>query len=400
MPNLRKAMMGAAGAAGGGGYTLWAWGLNDTGVLGQGDVIDRSSPVQIGTDSDWASISAGNVAGASGGEGSCAAVKTDGTLWTWGLNDGAYNGDGGQLGLGDTVNRSSPTQVGALTTWRACFMGYGVALGFKTDGTAWVWGDGEFGSMGRGSLNESNSSPIQLGSLTDWSSDTHLNAWGGSRNFFVLKPDGTIWAWGQNGDGELGLGNTTQINSPTQVGALTTWYRGVGAGPTQFVNKDDGTMWVWGKGNFGQLGQGDTANSSSPIQLGSLTNWKYGKEASQIHSIAGGIWVFIVKGDGTAWTWGYDSANRGTGGRPDDKVRKSSPVQVGSLTTWSMPTQGYTHAMAVTTSGALFTWGRNGSGQLGQSDVIYRSSPVQVGSLTDWKLLAAVRNVSVALKPA
>ena len=254
--------------------------------------------------------------------------------------------------------------------------------------------------MGRGSLNESNSSPIQLGSLTDWSSDTHLNAWGGSRNFFVLKPDGTIWAWGQNGDGELGLGNTTQINSPTQVGALTTWYRGVGAGPTQLVNKDDGTMWVWGKGNFGQLGQGDTANSSSPIQLGSLTNWKYGKEASQIHSIAGGIWVFIVKGDGTAWTWGYDSASRGTGGRPDDKVRKSSPVQVGSLTTWSMPTQGYTHAMAVTTSGALFTWGRNGSGQLGQSDVIYRSSPVQVGSLTDWKLLAAVRNVSVALKPA
>jgi alpha-tubulin suppressor-like RCC1 family protein len=380
-------MMGAAGVSTG-GYTLWAWGKNNDGQLGLGDVIDRSSPVQVGTDSDWASISAGMW---DPGNGACAAVKTDGTLWTWGINDR------GQLGLGDTVYRSSPTQVGALTDWRACLAERIEMLGFKTDGTAWTWGSGLLGTSGRGAaLNDS--SPVQLGSLTDWSSDTHLNAWDGGKDFFVIKPDGTMWCWGSGYDGQLGLNSGAQKNSPVQIGSLTDWYRGVGVGQNSLVNKTDGTMWCWGRNSFGELGQGDVISYSSPIQLGSLTNWQYGKEVSQIHDCPGGIWCFIVKDDGTAWTWGYDSSNRGVLGRPDDKVHKSSPVQLGSLTTWTMPTQGYTHAMALNTSGELFTWGRNENGQLGTSTVVYYSSPIQVGSLTDWKLLAAVGTVSFALK--
>ena len=192
--------------------TLWSWGSNANGVLGLslGSYANyRSSPVQVGALTDWLAVGCGLY--------SAYAIKTDGTFWAWGRNSN------GRLGLNVVSDRSSPTQVGALTNWaslpaRNWSGGFGSFGAIKTDGTLWTWGTGLAGQLG---LNNSTyySSPKQVGSLTTW-----LKIISGYRNMMAIKTDGTLWAWGYAANGQLGLGNTTYYSSPVQVGALTTWY--------------------------------------------------------------------------------------------------------------------------------------------------------------------------------
>jgi len=142
------------------------------------------------------------------------AVKTNGTLWSWGSNNGF------QLGQSTvyTANRSSPVQVGALTNWLSTACGLYHAVAVKTDGTLWSWGTSSFGVLGLG--NTTNySSPKQIGALTIWSKVEC-----GAYTISAIKTDGTLWSWGLNGDGQLGLGNTTNRSSPNQVGSSTTWF--------------------------------------------------------------------------------------------------------------------------------------------------------------------------------
>ena len=201
------------------------------------------------------------------------ALKSDGTLWAWGPNLQ------GQLGLGDTVSRSSTVQVGSLTTWTAIAAGKDHALALKSDGTLWAWGQnysaftGSTGPLGLGDVAD-RSSPVQVGSLTTWTAIA-----GGRDHTLALKSDGTLWAWGGNSafvigtTGQLGLGDTTNRYSPVQVGALTTW-TSIAAGTTHSLAlKSDGTLWAWGRNSYGRLGLGDTAHRSSPVQVGSLTTW-------------------------------------------------------------------------------------------------------------------------------
>jgi alpha-tubulin suppressor-like RCC1 family protein len=184
-------------------------------MLGTGNVTYYSSPVQIGALTTWLQVTAGYT--------HCSAVKTDGTLWTWGYN--AF----GQLGLGDITNRSSPVQVGALTGWLSVSAGYDFMFAIKTNGTIWSWGAGGSGRLGLGNTT-SYSSPKQIGALTTWSK---VSA-GYSPNAIAIKTDGTLWSWGQNGNGQLGLGNTTAYSSPKQVGLLTTWSQ-IAAGSYQSI---------------------------------------------------------------------------------------------------------------------------------------------------------------------
>ena len=134
---------------------LSTWGSNTYGQVGLGDVVYRSSPVQVGSLTNWKSVS--------GGVNHTAATKTDGTLWTCGYN--AY----GQLGLGNTISRSSPVQVGSLTNWQSVSCGYSYTAATKTDGTLWTWGSNGSGALGLGD-STSRSSPVQVGSLTNWKS--------------------------------------------------------------------------------------------------------------------------------------------------------------------------------------------------------------------------------------
>ena len=185
-------------------------------------------------------------------------------MWSWG------NGAGGRLGLGDVISKSSPVQVGALTTWAQVAAGREHNLALKTDGTLWAWGDGANGRLGNNiSPTIDVSSPVQIGALTTWSQVA-----AGNSHSLAIKTDGTMWSWGDNAvNGRLGLNDIDSRSSPVQIGALTTWSQVSGGSLHSLAIKTDGTMWSWGVGTFGQTGLGDTISQSSPVQVGALTTW-------------------------------------------------------------------------------------------------------------------------------
>jgi alpha-tubulin suppressor-like RCC1 family protein len=354
---------------------LWSWGVNPDGQLGLNDTANRSSPIQVGALTAWADVSAGYY--------QSLALKNDGTLWAWGRNNN------GQLGLGNVINRSSPVQVGALTNWsQPASIGIS-SLATKTDGTLWAWGWNNFGQLGQNNTTN-RSSPVQVGALTTWSKvaecgGSHVNA---------LKTDGSLWAWGNNYAGELGLGNSGNTNrsSPVQVGALTNWYDIASGAKHSLAIKTDGTLWAWGRNNTGQLGiglaaGGDAESRSSPVQVGALTTWS---------KVAGGYYSsFAIKTDGTLWCWGSNFAGGlGLG----DVVNRSSPVQVGALTNWSGIFGNNFSILAIKNDGTLWAWGQNNTGGLGLGDANNRSSPVQVGALMTWQRASAGANFSLAIK--
>ena len=345
-------------AAGGGtGGSLYAWGFNSNGQLGQGDTTSYSSPVQVGALATWA-----NVSGSMGATSRATlATKSDGTIWAWG------SGDNGRLGLGNTTNYSSPVQVGALTNWsqpKAC---NSFGLGLKTDGTLWSWGFNSSGQLGLGDTTN-YSSPVQIGSSTTWKFVDFGCA---------IKTDDTLWMWGANASGQLGQSNTTSYSSPVQVGTLT-WSTVSGNNGSTIAIQSNGTLWGWGFNGSGTLGVGNITNYSSPVQIGALTNWSKVAIAS---SSGGGGHVLAIKTDGTLWAWGGGSSGQIGDGTT---TTYSSPVQIGALTTWAGISAGGLFSLAVKTDGTLWAWGSNAQGQLGVSSTTSYSSPIQVGSSTTW----------------
>jgi alpha-tubulin suppressor-like RCC1 family protein len=185
---------------------LWTWGENVFGQLGLNNTTYYSSPKQVGSGTNWASVYCG--------QRHTLSIKTDGTLWAWGFNST------GQLGLGNTTYYSSPKQVGSLTNWSKISAGLGISTSIKTDGTLWTWGRNNVGQLGLGDTTQRNS-PVQVGALTTWylvSAGLGVFA-----QIASIKTDGTLWIWGGGGSGKLGLGNITNYSSPKQVGALTSW---------------------------------------------------------------------------------------------------------------------------------------------------------------------------------
>ena len=184
---------------------LYSGGNNSNGQLGLGDTTNRSAPNRIGSGTTWASIAAGKA--------HTSAVKTDGTLWSWG-----YHSFAGATGLNEAINRSSPVQVGALTNWSTISKSNYATMAIKTDGTLWAWGLNNAGGLGQSDTID-RSSPVQVGVLTNWSKADI----GSTNSAIAIKTDGTLWTWGQNTNGQLLLGDTINRSSPVQVGALTTW---------------------------------------------------------------------------------------------------------------------------------------------------------------------------------
>jgi alpha-tubulin suppressor-like RCC1 family protein len=346
---------------------LWGWAgsaLDSLGTLGNGTAgIKYSSPVQIGALTNWKQVSSGLQA---------LAIRTDGTLWAWG------DGTAGQLGNAGIASYSSPIQIGALTDWNQVSAGR-ASFGIRTNGTMWSWGENSLGILGTNvPLGLRYSSPVQIGALTNWKKVQHV--YGGS--VIALTTGGTLFSWGNNTDGELGLGDTTRRTSPVQIGALTAWSDIAVSESSMYAIKIDGTLWAWGSNFFGQLGNSTTVNYSSPIQIGALTDWKQ-ISAGRYHAAA-------IKTDGTLWTWGYNEDGQlGL----NNRIRYSSPVQVGALTDWKQVDSGkyiLDSSYCVKTDGTLWAWGANFSyGQLGLNNRIRYSSPVQVGSLNSWKSVSA-----------
>jgi alpha-tubulin suppressor-like RCC1 family protein len=348
---------------------LYTWGENDTGQLGSNSVTLRSSPAQVGTGTNWTTL-------ASNSWTAPLMTKADGTLWTWG-----YNGFG-NLGLSDTTNRSSPVQLGALSTWSNVAVGIFGAGAIKTDGTLWLWGRNNYGQLGINNIDSPSTaqSPIQVGALTNWSKITMAKY-----VVLAIKTNGTLWAWGDSSvAANHGLNISTKVSSPTQVGTDTNWSLVCSRFYSTAAIKTDGTLWAWGYNSVGNLGLNSAGvHRSSPVQVGALSNWSKVNIGAQS--------VCAIKTDGTLWMWGNN--NNGQLGL-NDRVTKSSPTQIGTDTNWSLVNTDAYSTIALKTNGTLWMWGFNDRGQLGFNDAVNRSSPTQIGTGTNWG------NISISEKGA
>ena len=263
--------------------TVWAWGWNGLAQLGNGTTNDAHTPVQVSGLS--------NVVAISGRAYNCLALKSDGTVWAWGWNSR------GQLGIGTTSSTLVPVQVRGLTNPAAISAGYMVSLARMSNGTVQVWGTGLQGELGQGSFGDHSYAPIPVLGLS--------NVVSVSADFeepIALKSDGTIWMWGWNGVGQLGDGTTNNKSLPVQVVGLTNM---VFAGPTgdrdNCAIRSDHTVWTWGRNYNGQLGIGtaDQVPHSLPVQVPDFGNGGYvvSVQTPDWHSLA-------LRSDGTLWGWG------------------------------------------------------------------------------------------------
>ena len=337
--------------------TLWSWGNNIYGQLGLSDTTNRSTPVQVGALSNWSQITTGAL--------HCLAIKTDGTLWGWGDNNN------GNLGLNTVGNQFySPIQVGTLSTWYQTSAGFYHSLAIQSNGTLWAAGRNVVGQLGNNTTSDYRSF-VQVGSLSTW---TKVDC--GFQNTFALQSDNTMWSWGNNESGSLGLSDTTNRSTPVQVGTLSVWTKisatGSSFNPHCLAVQTNGSLWAWGANDQGQLGLSDTTNRFSPVQVGTLSNWS---------DVACGYRLSMaIKTDGSLWIWG----NNGNGQLGlSDTSNRSSPVQVGNLNVWSKMSSSGSNTLALKTDGSLWTWGNNSLG-LGYDLTSYRSSAIQVGIANTW----------------
>ena len=275
----------------------------------------------------------------------------------------------------DNNHVSSPIPIPG-STWKSMInsgnRGMSATGAVKSDGTMWTWGQATFGQTGQNS-NVNVSSPVQVGSDTTWST-TYGTFSGGYLSMAAVKSDGTLWTWGNNTNGELGVNNRTIYSSPIQVPG-TTWAAGkIATGQTKCAAiKTDGTLWSWGYNHIGEIGVNYLVKYSSPVQVPGTT-WA---------TVTAGYNDMIAsKTDGTLWAFGQGAS--GALAQNND-ANISSPVQIPG-TNWSTAMNDYAGSvrnhMAVTQDGKVFAWGNNQYGELGLLDTENRSSPVQIPGIS------------------
>ena len=333
------------------GGTLWAWGRNNSGQLGTTGVPSTWStiPLQVGTGSNWKTVSAGNAHNV--------ALKTDGTLWTWGRNLA------GQLGNGSATNSNIPIQIGTATDWQFISAGDEYILAIKSNGTLWAWGDNTYGQLGD-NTTINKSVPTQIGTDTNW-----LLVSAGTNHTLATKTNGTLWAWGRNNTGQLGDNTTVNKTIPTQIGLDTNWQNIMASILHSVATKSDGSLWTWGDNTNGQLGDNTVIGKTSPVNIATVVNCISISKGHQ-HSLA-------KKSDGSLWSWGGNAS--GQLGDASNTHQKNSPVGVSGLATdWLMVNSKLTHTVALKTDGSLYAWGTNLFGQLGDGSTSAKNIPTLI----------------------
>jgi alpha-tubulin suppressor-like RCC1 family protein len=308
------------------------------------------------------------------GESHTAAIKTDGTLWQWGGNF-----------MGTVL--ISPTQVGLANNWAQVASSKYFVLALKTDGTLWAWGDNQHGALGNGTTNN-EFNPVQVGTGNSWSA-----VYVGMEHVVAKKTDGTLWTWGitaMHFDASFNLFVDAFATTPTQIGVGYNWATtkiDTGGFHTLAV-KSDGTLWAWGNNIINQLGNGTTVSSTTPIQIGTDTDWKMpsGGEGSS----------FAIKTNGKLYAWGIGDSRLGLG-----NIAQNVPTpitQVGTDSDWKSVDGGNTQTMGLKTSGALYTWGGNSMGQLGDGTTTDHNVPTHIGTATNWSTVVSGESTNYAIK--
>ena len=335
-------------------HTVWTWGYNYAGQMGDGTRRDRPAPIIIPGLSDVVDVAAGY--------GHTIALKADGTVWTWGDNRN------GQLGLGDRRDRGIPTRVMSLSDVIAVTASDGKSFALKEDGSVWEWGMAFEGSSFGNNMPADATTPKRV----DISGVVVIAA--KNVNAFALKSDGTVWSWGDNwcgqlGDGTMGMwqGGTTCRLIPGQVEGLTDVTAIATGGYHSFAWKSDGTIWAWGSNTAGCFGDGTQTSSSVPVEIPQLTDIA----AISAHN----SYTMLLKTDGTVWTCGLSNFES----RLDDGSEPHYiPTQVPGLTDVVAVAAGLFFAAALQEDGTIWCWGDNEFGQLGDGTTFDSAYPVQI----------------------
>jgi hypothetical protein len=247
-------------------------------------------------------------------------------------------------------------------------------VGIESDGSLWAWGDNTSGQLGIGVTGGSAPLPTHEVQAFTW------NAVAAGSNFVVaIKSDGTLWAWGDNTSGQLGRGAGPGSPSAVQVSAVTTWTAVTAGKDFALALRSDNTLWAWGNNASGQLGDGSTTTQTFPEQIVPSFTWTA--------VAAGSNFTVALRADGTLWAWGDNSSGQlGIGSTSGS----ASPVQV-PLLGWTAVAAGSNFTVALRADGTLWAWGNNTSGQLGDGSTTTRISPEQI--LTGFPVTPAVISV-------
>lgn len=358
----------------------WCWGGNGTGQVGDGTSGPdnrRLQPAQVGpwgggpVATDWAAGTLGTAHGCG--------LRLDGSLWCWG------NRIRGQLGNDDAVADCSPAaphecsvttpvavEPAGAAAWQAPVAGGDHTCARQDDGTLWCWGRANAGQLGHGGDGRV---PAAVGIDSDWTLVQAGAAW-----TCGLRGAGSLWCWGANGSGQLGLGMTGGMQpTPMQVGLDTDWTTvALGDGDHACGLRSGGSLWCWGRNDFGQLGVG-LAGAPLPSATAVPGSW----QAVAI----GGFHACAIESDGSLWCWGRPADGVLGLGPVDEDVPVLAPAQVGVDSDWVQVTAGTQSTCGRRSDGTLWCWGRNDSGQLGlgvEDRALVVDAPMQVGSESDW----------------
>jgi alpha-tubulin suppressor-like RCC1 family protein len=329
--------------------SVWAWGRNNLGMLGDGSTTNQNKPIQVPIQKVKAIAAGGYHA---------MALKDDGTVWIWGSN---LNGQYGSGTIDSASGRnpaipSTPNKVPNLSNVKSISAGFMSSFAIKDDGTVWAWGDNTAGELGDGTTtirSNPRSSPVQVIGLTDI-----VAVSSGVRHTLALDSNGKVWAWGDNSAGELGDGTFVNKHMPIQVPIDDV--KAVTAGQdVSMAIKNDGTVWAWGDNQFGELGDGTNTSRSSPTLVKGLDNI--------IVVSTSGYTSMALKNDGSLWAGGMNTELAGTYGTSSDDYTYnfSTPVPVKVINNVKMFAYSSKDVLALKYDGTLWAWGDNQFGELG-----------------------------------
>ena len=373
---------------------LWTWGNGLYGRLGNNSSAYEFTPVTTSAGgTNWKQVSSG--------DGHTAAIKTDGTLWVWGWNgEGGNPINEGQLGTNDGVDRLTPvTTFAGGTNWKQVSAGGNHTAAIKTDGTLWTWGFGLEGQLGKNSNTKSRTPVTTFAGGTNWK---QVSANGS--HCAAIKTDGTLWTWGR---GEFGrLGTNDENNRPTPVTTFaggTNWKQVSSGGYHTAAIKTDGTLWTWGANTIfvtiplGSLGNDSTINTFTPVTtFAGGTNWK---------QVSLGAHTAAIKTDGTLWVWGAGGQGRlGTDIDSAGLIVLTPVTTFAGGSNWKQVSANGGHTAAIKTDGTLWVWGNGEGAQLGNNEYGEVFIPITTfAGGTNWKQVsiggertAAIQSVDFA----